>query len=304
MSNPRISRLVLFSVVLVSNALVGCNQEHSFDKMPVQRFAQMAPPASGDPGTPGTLGGKPKPDTVCDPFSNPVGGTGTTSANGLNARLYYVPMGMGPGSALEYPKAGTLVEAEIFFSQLNVPTRPFTAGFATSSGGALKTKDGDTLVEYFGLQFESRVGLAPGEEPGLYQFAVLSDDGSVLQVKPSADGAFETLIDNDGDHPTRMECAGRAVQLASDTRMPVQLNYYQGPKWHIALLLMWRKVAPGDASLEEQECGLAGNEYFFDDQTSVPNARYQGLLDRGWKPLSPRNFYLRESSGPNPCVDS
>lgn len=65
---------------------------------------------------------------------------------------------------------------------------------------------------------------------GDYQIALLADDGAVLQASDTGAG-FTTLIDNDGTHPTKMACASRTVHMSRDSRIPIKLDYYQGPRY-------------------------------------------------------------------------
>lgn len=83
----------------------------------------------------------------------------------------------------------------------------------------------------------------------------------------------------------------------------VNQSYFERPRYHIALTLMWRKVDGRSGSLAERECNAEGHEYFFTPATktvaAVPKAPYLGMLDRGWRPLKAENFEL--SSGYNLC---
>jgi len=111
-----------------------------------------------------------------------------------------------------------------------VPPRNFTEGFP----------DVPDLVEWFALQTTTTLQIA---EEGDYVFQMNSDDGSKLSI----DGKL--LIDNDGLHQARgpgpedSQTEGQkeaTVRLAAGDH-PLALDYFQGPKFRIALELKWKK---------------------------------------------------------------
>ncbi|MCM0605170.1 MAG: hypothetical protein KA715_03700 [Xanthomonadaceae bacterium] len=212
----------------------------------------------------------------------------------------------GPKNVAGYISEGVMLDVELYLNQLNVPTRPFDQGFSTQDALILKTPRGDTLYEYFALQMEANIKIGSSDTAGYYQFALITDDGSVMQMDDN--GVFRNIVNNDGNHPTKMACASEAVYFDSNTRLPVKINYYQGPRYHIAMMLMWRKVVDASAaSLVESQCGKSGNSFFFNSNVSppVPSANYTGLIGRGWKVLSTDNFLLpAEHSDPTPCTQS
>ncbi|OFZ84891.1 MAG: hypothetical protein A2603_11850 [Bdellovibrionales bacterium RIFOXYD1_FULL_55_31] len=235
---------------------------------------------------------------VCDPFGK---SSNAGLLNGLEAKLFSAENGKHQfKKASDYLRYGKMADVDLFFNQLYVPTRPFDQGFMTQDGSLLKTENGDTLYEYFGLHFESEIGLAPNDKPGMYQIAVLSDDGALLRYLEKS--GFKTLVDNDGDHPTQMGCAKHVIELNENTRIPIDLDYYQGPRYHISLVMLWRLVEPGE-SLKDPSCGKQGNALFF-DSTKIPPApqpEFQNLLKRGWKVMNPENFFLPGAVKTNPC---
>jgi hypothetical protein len=229
---------------------------------------------------------------------------------GLYANLSYLPNGQtGQYSGVEdLISMSTPVGDDIYFSQLNVPTRLFTEGFAAGNGSLLTDPSGNVLIEFFALQFQSVIHLGANDTPGLYQFAILSDDGAIMYLPlnddTSNDSGYVEFINNDGDHPTTMGCATDAIRFDSDTQLPMKLDYYQGPRYEIALQLMWRQV-PDDqpTTLADPACGQSGNYTFFDpDNTpSTPQPLYNDMLARGWKPLAQDNFSIPSSVLSNPC---
>ncbi len=237
---------------------------------------------------------------VCDPF----GGGGNPAANGgLKANLYYLEDGSNPLSHVaDYFTTGIKSDKIMFFSQINVPTRLFNLGFPTATGGTITKDNGEALVENFALDIETVIKLGPNDEPGLYELALLSDDGSVLQVRDA--GTYVTVVDNDGTHPTKFGCASRSIQMGADDSYLAKIHYYQGPRDHISVIPMWRKITDESQVGTDSSCGQQGNSMYFDyNNNSEPKAAYNGLLARGWKPLNADNYELPNSIPINPCVN-
>ncbi|MBX9767459.1 MAG: hypothetical protein K2X47_09335, partial [Bdellovibrionales bacterium] len=156
--------------------------------------------------------------------------------------------------------------------------------------------------ENFAIKLSSNIILDPlKDQEGLYQLAILSDDGAVLE-EMNADGSVTTLVNNDGTHPTRMGC-GATIDMRWGQRRKIQFKYYQGPRYHISAILMWRPVLSSNVA-NDQACGSSGNDLFFDpNHNSAPKAGYTNLLARGWRPLGMGNYSVRSTSTPyNPCV--
>lgn len=244
------------------------------------------------------------PHTVCDPFDN---SNIISATSGLQGTIHYLE-----SFATTYTTSADVIangrkkNADLFLNRLLVPTRVFETGFANDEGVGLKTADGDLLIEWFALNLNSKLKLGPDDQEGDYQLAIISDDGSTLNVQ-NANGNFEPLVDNEGKHPTKMACASKVIDMTNTTKLPMNLTYFQGPRYHIALNLMWRKVVrvPGGANeLDEEQCGQEGNDHFFNVGTATapatPKAPYNDLLARGWKPLTAANFELQ--SGSNRCA--
>lgn len=247
---------------------------------------------------------------VCDPFGLNANYAGRQ--NGLKADLFYIPSGGTQYKSVSgYLENGTQLDASLYFNQINVPTRPFDRAFKTTGGRTLMNDVGQPVYEWFGLEMKGELRLSNNDRPGLYQFALLSDDGSILELKQDPlTGEYATIVNNDGTHPTRMGCATKAVRMDYNSRIPFRVKYYQGPRYHIALMLLWREIpdtadpAEYQASLLDSACGVSGNSAFFDSTQDppVPTSRYLGMLDRGWKVLGPGNFLVPDD-GVNPCEE-
>lgn len=244
----------------------------------------------------GALGNPPV--VICDPFDQ---ANVVSSISGLKGSIYFLKdTDARQSSSIDLINVGTKLNANLFMNDIYTPTRIFSEGFSTNSGLTLKNENGETLIEWFALNLASKIRLAPGESAGEYQLALLSDDGSTLSIQNTS-GSYVPLIENENTHPTKMACATQTINMVPESRVPMNLSYFQGPRYHIALIMMWRKVnANTPEELSDVECGAMGNEYFFDPVTRAPKTPYQNLLARGWKPLAPENFELQ--SGSNLCA--
>jgi hypothetical protein len=240
---------------------------------------------------------------VCDPFNTPEVITSTAYQKGLKASLHYLDAGM-PRlyKATDYVQFGKKSDKTVFLTDVNVPTRMFTEGFSTPSGQTLAKDSGEKLIEFFGLKMTSNLILTDLDEPGEYELAMLADDGSNLILKSGdGDNADELIINNDGDHPTRMGCANRTIRIVRNALLPIEITYYQGPKYHISNVLMWRKSTTAG---QDPSCGKLGNNLFFNpNNKSEPQQAYKDLEARGWKVLKPDNFVVSvDKVDYNPCV--
>lgn len=246
---------------------------------------------SVDPGT-----------IVCNPFDD--GQNEGLQQNGLTAELFYLDSTLPHyDHVADYINNGLKVpDITLFFNQLYIPTRPFDRGFTTQANQMIKTPQGDTLYEWFALRFKSRLQLAPQEAPGAYQLAILSDDGAVLSLDDGT-GQMRPIVDGDGTHPTRMSCATEALDMAQGEKIPLDLKYYQGPRYHISLVVMWRPWPTDPKKVRDPLCDREGNDTFFDSTQNppAPKANFNALLSRGWKVLTPENYALPEVQPKNPC---
>ncbi len=236
---------------------------------------------------------------VCDPME---GNEPDPRSNaGLKAELYY----LNPGDAIAQKVSdvitrGKKANRDLFFQKLDVPTRMFDTGFINHLGEPVRDDQQNKLIENFALRFSSVVSLASDQEEGLYEFAVLSDDGAIFKMRNSQ-GVYEDVVQNDGVHPTQLGCSTNYQEFKRDTEKLMTLDYHQGPRHHISLMLLMRKV-PADGK-KDLACGQSGNDHWFDPQTQSPKQAYKDLLARGWRPLSQENFSLANSAVFNPCKD-
>jgi hypothetical protein len=238
---------------------------------------------------------------ICDPFTTDI----SACRGGLVGEIFYLNQEQQgrfralPQKTVEFFFTdGIKLNAIINLMNLFGTTRRFNLGFPTADGNLVKDDQGNTLVEYFAFKLKTLVLLDVDnadtnlrDQPGLYQFATISDDGTRVFFQPVIGGPFTQIINNDGDHSTRMGCATQLVNMQPETRLPLNLDYYQGPRDYIALTLVWRKVTNND--LNDPLCGQGGSSLFFgpyphDDFTNAYG--FGQLRERGWKVLGGRNF--------------
>ncbi len=292
----------ILSMTLMSLAAACTPQSLGQSEIAPEIFpATEADPATGQMLSTFDVNKYPVTKTVCDPF----GDTPDPRSNqGLKAELWWINKGTAAQTSVsKVIEKGQKSDRNLFFSQLNVPTRIFDLGFASETGEAVKSDDGSTLIENFALRFKSILKLAPDQKPGLYEFAILSDDGAVMSFREK-DGTYRVNVNNDGNHSTRLGCSSSAVQMDAETEIPMSLEYYQGPRYHISLIVLMREVSAGSSAGKDQGCGVAGNRTWFDpNNSSIELKPYKDLLARGWKPLSNQNYSLANEAMFNPCKD-
>lgn len=234
---------------------------------------------------------------ICDPF---VAGADEACDGGLIGDIFYLDSNnqaafkaMGGKTVDYFYSNGIQVDAVLALKQLAVSTRNFTDGFPTSGGGLILDNNGAPLHEYFAFRLKTVLKLDPTlDQPGFYQFATLSDDGSMVLMKPNGSTNYSSVIvSNDGDHATRMGCSSSAIYIDDTSRLPLMIKYYQGPRTAIALTLLWRKVPAMNSALDSA-CGKSGPEEFFGPSwNDFTNYTFGKMVkDRGWKVIAPSNL--------------
>lgn len=239
--------------------------------------------------------------TICDPFQ-----TNSSQARdrGLVGNLLYLKDNQPRyGSISDFMSNAFVADATIYLDRVYTPTRPFDRGFYSQSGDLVKNQDGSTLYEYFGLRVKSQIQLAANEPAGDYQLALMADDGALLKI-PDGMGGEKIIVNDDGTHPTRFSCATEKVHLDHNTKIPISLEYYQGPRFHVALVAMWRPWPDGVTEpVIDPYCDIESNDFFFDSTQDpvAPQVPFYELLSRNWKVLENENYYF-PSQATNPCT--
>lgn len=230
---------------------------------------------------------------VCDPLG---GSPGTRLKNGIEASLAFRGATQPRWySTQDYLNQGVKSDKTLFFTDLFVPSRMFTQGFATQTSSVVQNDLGEKLIEYFGMRFKTELRLKAEQNSGLYDIAVLADDG--VRISTIDAQGKTTFINGDGDHSTRMSC-GEPLNMAHNIGKTIEIDYYQGPRYHIALVMLWRPAQSG----KDPSCDKQGTHLYFDpDKNSQPKLAYTDLLARGWTPIPAENFYLPDQVEINPC---
>lgn len=238
-------------------------------------------------------------NTVCDPLS---GNAAASPENGLLAKLYVKSASMtSVTGVMDYYNKGDVIDKKIYFADVNVPTRLFTEGFSTQAGSTLVDANGNKLIENFALEYTSVLQLADGDQAGHYEIASLADDGARVFIKEG--DKWNEIINNDGNHATRMGCPYRTVYLDKNSKIPVKVLYYQGPRYHLANVLIWKRhnaahswKNPSNHSL----CGFTGNDYFYISKNGKKGLAMTYLEFTGWNTIPAKNYKMPDQAS-NPC---
>lgn len=159
-------------------------------------------------------------------------GSATPIPLSLEGTLVYLPV-----SARALPDFSTLSPVgKLYATKLDVPPRAFDSGFPGVS----------ERFEWFALDYR---GAFSAPVAGSYGFNLLSDDGSKLFI----DGKL--VIDNDGVHSPAKKSG--TVSLAAGPHA-IEVQYFQGPRVQIALVLEWKPPGQQDfVVFETKKAALA-----------------------------------------------
>jgi hypothetical protein len=138
-------------------------------------------------------------------------GTAVVIPSGLRGEIYYIA----PGS-WKLPDFEKLKPVgAIYTTSLNIPVQSFTKGFPGVTN----------RFEWFAIDYKGKFWI---EEPGRYDFALRSDDGSRLYIDE------RLVINNDGVHAP--ETLTGKIDLTGGIHS-LRLSYFQGPRETVALIL-------------------------------------------------------------------
>lgn len=245
----------------------------------------------------------PTPPAVCDPFGT---GQNAQATNGIKASMYYYndeDVGVFPANEVsDLYTHGHKANADFFFNNLNVPTRAFDQGFQLENGSLLAKSDGTKLFEWFAFKFKTNIRLPKNTGPKMKQFALLTDDGSNMLVQDPITHEWSTQVANDGQHASNFGCGTAPVEVSSQFSLPIEIQYYQGPRYHIALMLLWRDWESNTSfKSEDRWCGQSGNSMYFDSSVipSAPTSAWLDLASR-WEVVPSDVFFVDEGTV-NPC---
>lgn len=160
------------------------------------------------------------PSFAADPPAVPTFGTTVVIPSGLHGRVYHIKHWT--KQLPDFKKMKPV--GSIYTTSLNVPPQDFQQGFP----GVTKR------FEWFAIDYTGKFWI---ENPGLYRFALTSDDGARLYIDD------QLIIDADGMHPP--ETRNGSLNLAGGIHQ-IRVSYFQGPRFHVALVL---QIAAPDQEL-------------------------------------------------------
>ncbi|XGC80229.1 hypothetical protein ACES2L_12935 [Bdellovibrio bacteriovorus] len=238
-------------------------------------------------------------ESVCNPLSSVPA---SSPENGLLGKLILrTPEMAKVNSVLDYHSKGQRLDKDLYFADINVPTRSFTEGFSTMDGQTLVNASGDKLIEHFAIEYTSSLKLTADDKEGAYELASLSDDGTRVFVQEN--GVWNEIINNDGTHPTRLGCSSRLISLNKGQELPIKVLYYQGPRYHVANVLMWRHVEKPKnyKGWRHGLCGMTSNTFFAKDKNGKKIGGMMALEKMGYTAISSKNYLMPEKKQ-NPCT--
>jgi PA14 domain len=146
-------------------------------------------------------------------------GTTVLIPDGLRGQIYFLK----PDTA-QLPNVRKLKPVgTIYTTSLNIPVQSFDRGFPGVTG----------RFEWFAIDYTGRFW---ARYAGIYRFNLLSDDGSRLWI----DGKL--VVDNNGIHAPQQVYGD--IHLESGLHR-IELAYFQGPRFQVALVLMVAPPAEG-----------------------------------------------------------
>ncbi len=135
-------------------------------------------------------------------------------SNGLTGKVFLLP-----DTTRSLPDFDTLepLPNPVYASEINVPWQKWSAGFPGLRG----------RFEWFGIEY---TGSFQPHLAGNYHFKLISDDGSKLYIDD------KLFLNNDGIHA---EWAVKDSIYLSDSMHTIKIDYFQGPRYELALQLFW-----------------------------------------------------------------
>ncbi len=122
------------------------------------------------------------------------------------------------------------LENDIVVANLDIPERKFESGFPNAA----------ELIEWFAIRFEGRLNILNNDGRGnVHQFALVADDGSRLYIDDQLiidHDKLQRSVDADGKEILKEG----GLSLAPGSHRIV-VEYFQGPRYHIALRLLWKR---------------------------------------------------------------
>jgi hypothetical protein len=231
-----------------------------------------------DPGTALCVDGKSSDASViCNPLGDqPVDDGGDVPSvpqrrMGLIAKIYEGEANW--NNINTYAQKGYEHPEKIYFSNFNVPERAFSEGFSFGENDFLKNKTGEKLIEWFSISARGFITLPDNEEAGYFELVTMSDDGVKVSV------ADELLIDSPNTHGSQIVCASKLIHLDKNELKKFNLDYFQGPRYHITLMSFIKRVEDPEKFVKSKECNRGTNSF-------------AKLIEEDYKVITPSYFVL------------
>lgn len=229
-------------------------------------------------------------NVVCDPFSQNPSYPGASARPGVVGTIHY---------------QDRRIDATLFMDRVNLTSRPSDwSGFISTNGQALSS-DGQSILQDFSLTLESDIKLEAGQAAGKYQFAMISDGGSYMEIDSGQGEGFKRVTDNTGTHTSRLACASEGVTLAAGQSLSMRIHHVQSTSNHSQVILLWRPWSGASFNPNDSACGDKGHGKWFNtaQYPATSKKAFNDLLGRGWKVLTAKNFQLPKRVSDNPCVE-
>ena len=148
----------------------------------------------------------------------------------LQGKVYKLPPNTG-----SLPDFSTLSPmGNLYATAIDIPERAWSEGFPGISN----------LYEWFAVDYHGTFNIS---KEGTYHFRLASDDGSKLLINDSL------VINNDGTHGTTSRHGSIALKKGPHK---INVQYFQGPRYHIALQLFVRFEDFAEESFPSEEMRL------------------------------------------------
>lgn len=142
------------------------------------------------------------------------------SKAGLKCNLY----DLAPTKPSKLPNFSTMQPVFSFVAdQLDVADQNYAGGFPKINDASVRS----TYLEWYGVRCIGKLAVAKADN---YTFYLTADDGAILTLDAAK------IIDNDGLHSPLTKSATGFISKGSHD---IQVDYFQGPRTQIALVLEW-----------------------------------------------------------------
>lgn len=148
------------------------------------------------------------------------------------------------------PEFSELLPHVIYMDQVDVAPRHFEMGFSTKNGDYIRNAKNEKIVEWFNVNLETVLKIQLPQEEGFYEFVALSDDGIILNIEDLNEGViYKNFLYAPNTQAPKVICYNgpekekrSLIYLKNGQDYKLGINYFQGPRTEIALMLFWKKI--------------------------------------------------------------